>query len=278
MVSGVDVAKLFIGENRVIVSSRGKRDFSRPNVYKAGSRALYTKPVAVVVNPGTASAAEILAGAMRDHRRAPLVGRKTYGKGSVQSLIGVDAARDRSRIKLTVAKYYLPNGDSIHGKGIEPDFKVPESDLSVAEAEARFKIRDQHDVMFWLEENDRWGRYEQEFRSLLEFDNLDPASYPEFDTLLAALRKKYPREKIDAELVRKEIRYGIAAYLRDFKGEENHNVDLEENAYLQEAVVVLGEAIGGLPDTPFFATIKKLADENRQKVKDEELANVGLGE
>ena len=278
MVSGVDVAKLFIGDNKVIVSSRGKRNFSRPNIYKAGARAYYTKPVVVVVNPGTASAAEILAGAMRDHKRAPLVGRKTYGKGSVQSLIGVDTARDRSRIKLTVAKYYLPNDDCIHGKGIEPDYKVPESDLSVAEAEARFKIRDQHDVMFWLEENDRWSRFEQDFRRLLDFDNLEPEAYPEFDTLLTQLQKKYPKEKIDAELVRKEIRYGIATYLRDFKGEEDHNVDLEENSYLQEAVVVLGDSIGGLPDTPLFATIKKLAEENRQKLKDDDLAEGKLDE
>ncbi len=275
MVSGVDVAKLFIGGNKTIVSSRGRRNYSRPTVYTAGSRAFYTKPMVVVVNPGTASAAEIVAGAIRDHKRAPLVGRKTYGKGSVQSLIGVDAARDRSRIKLTVAKYYLPDGDCIHEKGIEPDFKVAESDLSVAEAEARFKIRDQHDVTFWLEENDRWSRHEQEFRRLLTFDDLDPQAYPEFDSLLATLQEKYPREKIDAELVRKEIRYGIATYLRDFKGEEEHNVDLEENAYLQEAVVVLGESIGGLPDTPLFATIKKLADENREKLKDEDLAEGG---
>ncbi len=273
MVSGVDVAKLFIGEGKTIVTSRGKRNFSRPNVYKANyGKPFYRDPVVVVVNPGTASAAEILAGAMRDHKRAPLVGRKTYGKGSVQSLIGVDAARDRSRIKLTVAKYYLPNNDCIHEKGIEPDFKVPEMDLSVAEAEARFKIRDQHDIMFWLEENDRWTRYEQEFRKLLEFDNLDPQAYPEFDTLLAQLQTKYPKEKIDAELVRKEIRYGIATYLRDFKGEENHNVDLEENAYLQEAIMVLGDSIGGLPETPLFATIRSLAEENRKKLAEEDLA------
>ena len=271
MVSGVDVAKLFIGNGGVIVSSKGKRNVSRPTVYRAGSRAYYTKPVVVVVNPGTASAAEILAGAMRDHKRAPLVGRKTYGKGSVQSLMGVDAAHDRSRIKLTVAKYYLPNGDCIHEKGIEPDYKVPESDLSIAEAEARFKIRDQHDVMFWLEENGRWSRYENEFRRLLEFDNLDPQAYPEFDSLLTSLQEKYPKERIDADLVRKELRYGIASYLRDFKG-ENHYVDLEDNQYLQEAVVVLGDAIGGLPNTPLFTTIRQLADENRGKLTEEDLA------
>ncbi len=270
MVSGVDVAKLFIGNSKMIVSSRGKKSSRRATEYKAGIGApRYQGPVAVVVNPGTASAAEILAGAMRDHKRAPLVGRKTYGKGSVQSLIGVQTTRDRSRIKLTVAKYYLPNGDCIHGKGIEPDYKVPENDLSVAELEARWKIRDQHDVMFWLEENDRFNRHEREYRRLLEFDNLDPKAYPEFDSLLATLQKKYPKEMIDAELARKELRNGIASYLRDFKG-ENHYVDLEDNTYLQEAVVVLGEAMGGLPDTPLFNAIKQLADNNRRKLAEEE--------
>ncbi len=270
MASGVDVARLFIGNSKLIVSSRGKKTARRSSEYKAGRGAPdYQGPVVVVVNPGTASAAEIVAGAMRDHKRAPLVGRKTYGKGSVQSLIGVNTTRDRSRIKLTVAKYYLPNGDCIHGKGIEPDNKVPENDLSVAELEARWKIRDQHDVMFWLEENDRFVRHEQEYRRLLEFDNLDPRAYPEFDSLLATLQKKYPKEMIDAELARKELRHGIASYLRDFKG-ENRFVDLEDNSYLQEAVVVLGEAMGGLPDTPLFHAIKSQADANRRKLAEED--------
>ena len=270
MVSGVDVAKLFIGNSKLIVSSRGRKNSRRATEYKAGMRSpFYQGPVVVVVNPGTASAAEILAGAMRDHKRAPLVGRKTYGKGSVQSLIGVQTTRDRSRIKLTVAKYYLPNGDSIHGKGIEPDYKVPENDLSAAEFEARWKIRDQHDVMFWLEENNRFNRYEQEYRRLLDFDGLDAMAYPDFPSLHATLREKYPRDMIDEELARKELRNGIAAYLRDFKG-ENHYVDLMDNTYLQAAVVVLGEAMGGLPDTPLFQTIRSLADANRRRLMDEE--------
>ncbi|MDR1534410.1 MAG: S41 family peptidase [Planctomycetota bacterium] len=270
MVSGVDVAKLFLGDSKLIVSSRGKRGSRRVTEYKAGLRAPFWQgPVVMVVNPGTASAAEILAGAMRDHKRAPLVGRKTYGKGSVQSLIGVKTTRDRSRIKLTVAKYYLPNGDCIHGKGIDPDFRVPENELSGNELEARWKIRDQHDVMFWLEENDRFTRHEDEYRRLLEFDNLDPYAYPEFDSLLAALQIKYPKDQIDAELCRKELRYGLTTYLHDFKG-ENRYVDLEENSYLQEAIVVLGEAMGGLPETPLFTAIRGMAEENRKKLSEEE--------
>ncbi len=270
LVSGVDVAKLFIGDSKVIVTSRGRKNDRRATTYKAGyGKPFYRKPVVVVVNGGTASAAEIVAGAMRDHNRAPLVGRKTYGKGSVQSLMGVKTTRDRSRIKLTVAKYYLPNGETIHTKGIEPDRKVPESDLSVAEAEARWKIRDQHDVQFWLEENNRFDRYEDVYRDLLVFDSYDPESYPEFDSLYDALIAKYPKERIDRELVRKEIRYGIASYLRDYKGESEY-VDLEDNPSLQEAVVTLGEAMGGLPDTPLFASIRNTVMENREKVAEEE--------
>lgn len=64
-------------------------------------------------------------------------------------------------------------------------------------------------------------------------------------------------------------RYGIASYLKDFKGENRH-VDLEENSYLQEAVVVLGDLMGGLPNTPLFTTIRNLAEENRKKLADEE--------
>ncbi|MCD7898159.1 MAG: hypothetical protein LUG50_16045, partial [Planctomycetaceae bacterium] len=151
-------------------------------------------------------------------------------------------------------------------------------DLSVAEAEARWKMRDHHDVTFWLQEENRWERYENEFRRLLEFDNLDPYAYPEFESLLTQLQEKYPKERIEPDLVRKELRYGIATYLRDFKGEENHNVDLEENAYLQEAVLVLGDMIGGLPDTPFFATIRGLAEENRKKLAEEDLAENTIGD
>ncbi|MDR3211263.1 MAG: hypothetical protein LBU79_05035 [Planctomycetota bacterium] len=270
LISGVDVAKLFIGEGKVIVSSRGRRNDHRSTLYKAGlGRPFYRNPLVVVVNGGTASAAEIVSGAIRDHNRGQLVGRRTFGKGSVQSLMGVDTTRDRSRIKLTVAKYYLPNGETIHEKGIDPDRKIPESELSVSEAEARWKIRDQHDVQFWLEENSRFERFEDDYRRLLVFDNYDSASYPEFDSFYNAMVEKYPKEKIDRELVRKEIRYGIASYLRDYRGEKQY-VDLEDNPSLQEAVVTLGDSIGGLPDNPFFASIRQSVMENRTRVAEEE--------
>ena len=76
-----------------------------------------------MVNNGSASASEIVAGAVKDHKRGLLLGTKTYGKGSVQSLIPIK--NKKSALKLTTAKYYTPSGALIHGIGIEPDINVP---------------------------------------------------------------------------------------------------------------------------------------------------------
>ncbi len=105
---------------------------------KYGSRQEYTSdadqmtdvPMAVLVNEYSASASEIFAGAMKDYGRATLVGATTYGKGIVQRIM---ALQDGSAIKLTIAKYYTPKGNDIHGKGIEPDVAVELSEEAKAQ-------------------------------------------------------------------------------------------------------------------------------------------------
>ena len=77
----------------------------------------------VLINYGSASASEILAGALKDHKRAIIVGERSYGKGSVQSLIPLN---NSGAIRLTISKYYLPSGESISEVGVEPDFEVKE--------------------------------------------------------------------------------------------------------------------------------------------------------
>jgi carboxyl-terminal processing protease len=120
--AAVDVSEKFLKRGQEIVSTRG-RNGEDTQVFRAKGRTHYPDiPMALLVNSGSASASEIFAGAMQDHRRAILVGEKTFGKGSVQSVLPMD---DGSAIRLTTAKYYTPNQRVIHEKGIEPDIVVP---------------------------------------------------------------------------------------------------------------------------------------------------------
>lgn len=118
----IKIASLFI-KNGTIVSTKGK-DGSEQVSQREG-KYMGDFPMTVLINGGSASASEIVSGAIKDHKRGILVGEKSFGKGSVQTLIPLP---DGDGIKLTIAKYYTPSGTSIHGTGIEPDITVEEKD------------------------------------------------------------------------------------------------------------------------------------------------------
>ncbi|NMG33567.1 PDZ domain-containing protein [Azoarcus sp. TTM-91] len=135
----VGVAAAFLPANTVVVSTDGrtedaKREYrAAPEDYLRGTRDDFLKslppsikdlPMVVLVNGGSASASEIVAGALQDHKRAVVMGTQTFGKGSVQTIIPLNA---NTAIKLTTARYYTPGGRSIQAKGIEPDIVVEES-------------------------------------------------------------------------------------------------------------------------------------------------------
>ena len=119
----VGVADLFL-DGGEIVSQRGRdpKDIIRYQAKKGDL--LNGKPIVVLINPGTASAAEIVSGALKDQHRASIVGLTSFGKGSVQSVI--DLGQNRA-VKLTTARYYTPSGQSIQKTGIEPDLEVAQS-------------------------------------------------------------------------------------------------------------------------------------------------------
>ena len=105
------------------VSTKG-RSRSRDRVTLAKGDVHHTDfPMVILINGGSASASEIVAGALKDHRRAILVGQTSFGKGSVQSVIRLKAD-DGSAIRLTTARYYTPSGREIHNVGIDPDIRV----------------------------------------------------------------------------------------------------------------------------------------------------------
>ena len=121
----VSVSDLFL-EKGEIVSTRG-RNSENPEMYKARSGDIIDgKPLVVIINGGSASASEIVAGALQDHKRAILLGTRSFGKGSVQTIIPV---KPYGALRMTTAKYFTPSGRSIQKTGIEPDIVVEEREL-----------------------------------------------------------------------------------------------------------------------------------------------------
>lgn len=127
--SAVGVSDAFLGEGIIVYTKeRGEDSELR---FKAGpDDVLKGAPIVVLVNGGSASASEIVAGALQDHKRAIIMGYPTFGKGSVQTIVPIDEA---TALKLTTARYYTPSGHSIQAHGIEPDIELVRGEIKVAQ-------------------------------------------------------------------------------------------------------------------------------------------------
>jgi carboxyl-terminal processing protease len=119
--AAVEVSDAFL-ERGLIVSAEGRSEESRFRMEAAAGDLTRGAPIAVLVNEGSASAAEIVAGALRDNGRAKLLGQRTFGKGSVQTVMPLE---DGQALKLTTSRYFTPSGISIHERGLEPDLVLP---------------------------------------------------------------------------------------------------------------------------------------------------------
>ena len=117
----------FFLEDGEIVSTKGRQKSENRKWFASSGDLINGKTLVVLINNGSASASEIVAGALKDHKRAIILGEKTYGKGSVQSIIPLS---DGGGMRLTVSKYYLPSGKSISEVGVEPAIFVEEDEKS----------------------------------------------------------------------------------------------------------------------------------------------------
>jgi carboxyl-terminal processing protease len=135
--SSVYLAGEFLGQNKLVVKQEST-SYENKDYYVTRNGSLLDIPMTVLINGGSASAAEILSGALRDYKRATLVGEKSFGKGSVQEAIDLG---DGMGLHVTVAKWVLPKGDWINGKGIEPEVAVknviPEGNTMSRETDAQ---------------------------------------------------------------------------------------------------------------------------------------------
>ncbi len=134
LTQAINITDFFLNDGE-IVSTKGRKISETRRFFAKKGDEIKGKPIIVLINNGSASASEIFAGALKDHKRAIILGENSYGKGSVQSIIPL---RNGGGIRLTISKYYLPSGDSISEVGVTPDIVVEETDED-------FKINSQND-------------------------------------------------------------------------------------------------------------------------------------
>ena len=130
--ASIDVSNLFIDEPGIVVYTEGRTPSSNMSFPTKPGDILNGAPIVVLMNVGSASASEIVAGALQDHKRAIIMGEESFGKGSVQSMM---ALQDGYGLKLTTARYFTPSGRSIQAKGISPDIALDDISLKSDEEE-----------------------------------------------------------------------------------------------------------------------------------------------
>ncbi len=133
----VGLVDLFVDEG-VIVSQKGRVE-SENEIFNATKSGTVKTPMTVLVNGGSASASEIVSGALQDHKRAVVIGQKTFGKGSVQVILPIG---NEEALRLTIARYYLPSGRTIQAKGVVPDIEVFPGEVTVKKDDFSLKERD----------------------------------------------------------------------------------------------------------------------------------------
>jgi carboxyl-terminal processing protease len=151
LTSAVEVAEPFFKKGELIVYTQGRNAADREEFHAEAPEPPLTLPVAVLVNEGSASAAEIVSGALKDTRRAVIVGERTFGKGSVQTILPL---RRGEGLRLTTARYYTPSGITLHEKGVTPDVEVV---MSEAEDENARIQRSRDDVVDPVEFKERFN-------------------------------------------------------------------------------------------------------------------------
>lgn len=273
-----DVADLFLPKGKLVVTTESRRQAPEEFHTLHGPAIPTDMPVVVLVNRFTASAAEIVSGALQDHERAEVLGERTYGKGSVQQLMLVDGMRDDlfrdenenrrfdnwetltrdydndgefdfgPRVKMTVARYVLPSGRSIHREfdadknilqegGIEPDQKVEAERIEGWRLEEQRRIFSERLTREYVEE--RWQEHRALFMELAETDRRDASIYPDFEEFYAGLDTVLPKDDVRS-LIRREVRRRV----QDEIGREFPFGDFQEDVVVQAGIREILEKLG----------------------------------
>lgn len=153
----VSVSEKFIPKGKLIVYTKGRKANQNLEFISKGANPVTDLPMVVLINEGSASGSEIVAGCLQDYKRAIIIGKKSFGKGSVQTVIPLS---DGSALRLTTSKYFTPLGKVIHGKGVEPDIEVEEAKVPAEEVSEKEKKPE--DIFEELEKKEKTPKEEKE--------------------------------------------------------------------------------------------------------------------
>lgn len=189
----IGVTDVFLDGGEVVSTrNRDPRDTQRYNA-RPGDR-LNQAPIVVLINEGSASAAEIVAGALQDRERAELVGMTSFGKGSVQTIIPLRGGRDGA-LRLTTGRYYTPAGRSIQGTGIVPDLQISSFPISEDEDDAGSPVRLEADLPGALENESGQGRAEADIAAIEQ----PPAGWPEDEDFQLSRAQEILRSSMESQ-------------------------------------------------------------------------------
>ena len=253
------IADLFVRGKLPIVTQKGLASEDGPERSTFPTEKARTGyPIVCLVNEHSASASEVVSGCLQDYDRATLVGQRTYGKGSVQRLVGVDSEKG-AMLKITVQYWYLPLGRCINTirnekglvtkkGGVEPDVKVPQKVPALWRLEERRSLRSNEALLEYTE------KHLDALRPVATLgDRGDPSRYPELEKVLAAVETK----GTEAD-VRQVIRNILRRKLEDERGRQ-FALDLQEDLQLQQGVLSLLKAMRKNPaEIAEYAWIKPL--------------------
>ncbi|MCA8942980.1 MAG: HEAT repeat domain-containing protein [Planctomycetes bacterium] len=295
-----DVVELFVPGRKLVVYTQGRDEEERMDYATRDRAVVPDAPLAVLVNGFSASASEITAGALQDHGRAVIVGERSFGKGSVQSILPMrsmpgedfddknkngqwdewEEYTDRNgngkydvgaHVKLTVARYHLPSGRSLHKEldsdgrilnpdwGIMPDFEIDlretSPDLAWKNAEI-FRLYRDGKLQEYVKQ--KFPDHQKQFLEIANGDGGDTSLYPEFDEFFAGLDTHLQKDD-----VRRWLRYLIRDEVADLRGKAYPGGravgDFQEDAQLQMAVSQLLREHGeDIRDVPEYGPILKL--------------------
>jgi carboxyl-terminal processing protease len=155
----VKVAEKFVEKGKMIVYTKGRKPEQSLKFISRSEHPIIDIPIVVLINGGSASGSEIVAGCLQDYRRAIILGTKSFGKGSVQTVVPL---RDGSALRITTSKYFTPSGKVIHEKGVEPDIVVEEAKIELAQLK-ELKTESPEDVFEELEKKEKPAKEEKPF-------------------------------------------------------------------------------------------------------------------